>query len=328
LPHTSIETANRFEAAGVIFSNTQTVGTLKFINGTFNITSGNVRGPWASGLVVQYTLNGTTKLCERYGIVADNCKATTYYHFGSQRVAMREQTDGNPSGAVYWLHSDHLGSASLTTDADGGKFAELRYKPWGEVRWSSGAMPTDRAWGGMRLESAGYVGSLTDFNARHYSTALARFVSADTIVQDPSDPQTLNRYAFGRNNPLRYVDPTGHCFFQFTLFGIGISLFCPIPDTEITNCFDCEPGDIGGNAGPLCLDCEKGDIGGNSETNCYDCGPNDIVGNLLSNCLDCDPASFGNDGGGQIYDGDPDSFGSPQDKLPKIVAAKKNKQRT
>jgi hypothetical protein len=36
------------------------VGTLKFINGTFNITSGNVRGPWASGLVVQYTLNGTT----------------------------------------------------------------------------------------------------------------------------------------------------------------------------------------------------------------------------------------------------------------------------
>ncbi|NJS37099.1 MAG: hypothetical protein HC765_12955 [Brachymonas sp.] len=40
------------------------------------------------------------KLCERYGIVAANCKATTYVHFGSQRVALREQTDGNPTGAV------------------------------------------------------------------------------------------------------------------------------------------------------------------------------------------------------------------------------------
>ena len=88
-------------------------------------------------------------LCERYGIVAANCKATTYYHFGSQRVAMREQTDGNTNGAVYWLHSDHLGSASLTTDAGGGRVAELRYKPWGEVRWSSGAMPTDRQFVGM-----------------------------------------------------------------------------------------------------------------------------------------------------------------------------------
>jgi hypothetical protein len=59
-PNAADEATNRFEAAGVIFSNTQTVGTLKFINGTFDITSGNVRGPWASALVVQYTLNGTT----------------------------------------------------------------------------------------------------------------------------------------------------------------------------------------------------------------------------------------------------------------------------
>ena len=44
----------------MIFSNTQTAGTLKFIAGTFNIITGNVGGPWASGLVVQYTLNGST----------------------------------------------------------------------------------------------------------------------------------------------------------------------------------------------------------------------------------------------------------------------------
>ncbi len=47
--------------------------------------------------------------------------ATSYYLFGNQRVAMRV------AGAVYWLHGDHLGSASLTTNAGGQKVAELRY---------------------------------------------------------------------------------------------------------------------------------------------------------------------------------------------------------
>ena len=37
-----------------------------------------------------------------------------------------------------------------------------------------------------------------------------RFISADTIVPSASDPQQLNRYAYARGNPLKYVDPTGH----------------------------------------------------------------------------------------------------------------------
>ncbi|NJM40497.1 MAG: RHS repeat-associated core domain-containing protein [Anaerolineae bacterium] len=286
------EVSGKSEAAGVIFSNTQTVGTVKFINGTFNITNGDVRGPWASSLVVQYSLDGSvwqtatgwtlspsysytnttagveytftgtpianvkgvrvagktwtaagqskrarvrevkafanqnavgygagkvwaapvkqgapSKLCERYGIVAANCKATTYIQFGSQRVAMREQTDGNPTGAVYWLHGDHLGSASLTTDATGGKVAELRYKPWGEVRWSNGAMPTDRLFTGMTTTSYGTI----SFPAREYSPLLGRFLSADSIVPRPGDPQSLNRFTYVSNSPLSRVDPDGHC---------------------------------------------------------------------------------------------------------------------
>jgi hypothetical protein len=39
-----------------------------------------------------------------------------------------------------------------------------------------------------------------------------RFISADTIVPDAKDPQSLNRYAYVRNNPLKYVDETGHCW--------------------------------------------------------------------------------------------------------------------
>jgi RHS repeat-associated protein len=48
------------------------------------------------------------------------------------------------------------------------------------------------------------------YRARYYNPILGRFIQADTIVQDPFDPQSWNRYAYVRNNPLKYVDPSGH----------------------------------------------------------------------------------------------------------------------
>jgi RHS repeat-associated protein len=48
-------------------------------------------------------------------------------------------------------------------------------------------------------------------NARYYDPALGRFLSADTVVPDPQNPQALNRYAYALNNPVGYTDPTGHC---------------------------------------------------------------------------------------------------------------------
>jgi hypothetical protein len=47
-------------------------------------------------------------------------------------------------------------------------------------------------------------------HARYYDPALGRFISADTIVPEPGNPQDFNRYAYVRNNPLTYTDPTGH----------------------------------------------------------------------------------------------------------------------
>lgn len=49
------------------------------------------------------------------------------------------------------------------------------------------------------------------FGARYFSGAMGRFTSADPPLVDQfvEDPQSWNLYAYGRNNPLRYVDPTG-----------------------------------------------------------------------------------------------------------------------
>ena len=50
------------------------------------------------------------------------------------------------------------------------------------------------------------------FGARYFSSAQARFTSPDPVVITPErffDPQQLNLYAYVRNNPLRFIDPTG-----------------------------------------------------------------------------------------------------------------------
>jgi len=47
------------------------------------------------------------------------------------------------------------------------------------------------------------------YNARWYDPTLRRFVQADTIVPEPGNPQSLNRYSYVLNNPLVYIDPSG-----------------------------------------------------------------------------------------------------------------------
>ena len=73
---------------------------------------------------------------------------------------------------------------------------------------------------GQRLDGTG----LLYYHARMYDPVLARFVSADSVVpgasamtmgpdkasNGPADPQQLNRYTYGLNNPINKKDPTGH----------------------------------------------------------------------------------------------------------------------
>jgi RHS repeat-associated protein len=56
------------------------------------------------------------------------------------------------------------------------------------------------------------------FDARYYSSAMGRFMSPDwSAKEEPvpyatmDDPQSLNLYAYVRNNPLARTDPDGHC---------------------------------------------------------------------------------------------------------------------
>ena len=132
------------------------------------------------------------------------------YHFGGQMVATRQGSE------VYFVHADHpsaslragLGSTSLTTNISGTVVAETRYLPYGEERrMGSGVQPTDFTFTGQRAER-GF--GLMDYKARYYDPYLNRFISADSIVLNPGNPQDLNRYSYVRGNPVKFVDPSGH----------------------------------------------------------------------------------------------------------------------
>lgn len=49
------------------------------------------------------------------------------------------------------------------------------------------------------------------FDARYFSSSMGRFMSPDDGTdQDTANPQSMNRYSYVHNNPLRFNDPFGH----------------------------------------------------------------------------------------------------------------------
>jgi len=124
---------------------------------------------------------------------------------------------------VTYLHSDHLGSTSVTTNASGQCTSSQWYYAYGNVRTPapttpcSGALPTDYTFTGQKRDASA---GLMFYNARYYDTTLGRFISADTIVPSAGNPQSLNRYAYVYNNPVRYTDPSGHCLFCAVFYAI------------------------------------------------------------------------------------------------------------
>jgi RHS repeat-associated protein len=128
---------------------------------------------------------------------------TLYYQFDGSVVAMRRD------GVLYYLLGDQLGSTSVSYRADGAETLRQFYYPWGGLRGSSEpVVPTDVGFTGQRLDTST---GLMFYQARYYDPLIGRFVSPDSLVPDPSDPQDLNRYSYVSNSPVTFTDPSGHC---------------------------------------------------------------------------------------------------------------------
>ncbi len=122
-------------------------------------------------------------------------------------------------GAIEYHHVDALGSTRMVTDANGAVVARYDYLPFGEEIPSGEWQRTDTLhYGGANNVLQRFTGQIRDdesgldyFGARYFSSQQGRFMSPDKPLMDQHriDPQSWNLYAYGRNNPLRYVDPGG-----------------------------------------------------------------------------------------------------------------------
>jgi RHS repeat-associated protein len=113
-------------------------------------------------------------------------------------------------------------SCSATTSAARARWSRLRVRRWascgiaqhpeardkafGEARSASGTVATDYRYTGQREEAG--IG-LYFYNARWYDPYLNRWIQPDPIVPNPLSPADWNRYAYVRDNPLKYIDPSG-----------------------------------------------------------------------------------------------------------------------
>ncbi len=134
---------------------------------------------------------------------------TTYYlpsmrvENGQFRKFFGGFAERSPDGSLKFYHNDHLGSASLVTNASGNLISRQAYMPFGEDRFidPSGSFTPKYQFNFKEKESTGFY----DYGARLYNPATGRWLSADSSARDG-----LNRYSYVGNNPLRYTDPTGH----------------------------------------------------------------------------------------------------------------------
>jgi RHS repeat-associated protein len=129
--------------------------------------------------------------------------------FGGRRVARVQQSDAS----VHYYFADHLGSTSVVYNKDTATIDEdLDYYPYGGLA-STDAVPQVYKFTGKERDSES---GLDYFGARHYGSSLGRFMAPDNVFtdQEQNDPQSWNMYAYVRNNPLGYTDPTGNACVQ------------------------------------------------------------------------------------------------------------------
>ena len=117
----------------------------------------------------------------------------------------------------YYYHMNHLGGVNLISDSTATIIALREYKPFGETYTGGGSITPSFAFDGQRPDGTNATTGLYYFNARFYSPQLGRFLSADSVMERPTTPQALNHYAFAGGNPIRYVDPSGHSWYDFVI---------------------------------------------------------------------------------------------------------------
>ena len=117
-------------------------------------------------------------------------------------------TPNTSTSTIVYHHTDHLSGTNIDTDEEGNVIEQVDYYPFGEIRIdeTSPGYENNYKYNGKEFDEG--VG-LYYYGSRYYDPKIGRFISSDPWGGDLMDPQSLNKYSYVVNNPLKYVDPTG-----------------------------------------------------------------------------------------------------------------------
>jgi len=158
-------------------------------------------------LVAEYPVNGSAATPQ-----------TEYGYRNGQMLVTASPTGG---GTVNWLVTDHLNTPRIILDKTGSlanvkrhdylPFGEELFAPVGGRTTAQGYAPGDNVRQQFTGEERDVETGLDYFGARYYGSTQGRFTSPDDFLNDTnvSDPQSWNLYSYVRNNPMKYIDPTG-----------------------------------------------------------------------------------------------------------------------
>jgi len=119
---------------------------------------------------------------------------------------------------VIYYDTNNVGTPVAMWDSTGGKVWEATYYPFGtEYQTPTNIWENTRKFAGKEKDKET---DLSYFGARYYDDLSGRFLTPDPVqpvdaltsktnAEMLNNPQRLNRYAYGLNNPYRYVDPDG-----------------------------------------------------------------------------------------------------------------------
>ena len=126
------------------------------------------------------------------------------YIYGLGLIARIDSTGSN----IQYYHFDAQHNTVALSNQSGLVTDTYTYDPFGTVLKHTGTTQqpyTFLGQYGVQQETP----SLYFVRARYYDAANGRFLSKDPYPTNLSDPQTLNRYVYGVNNPLSNIDPLG-----------------------------------------------------------------------------------------------------------------------